>query len=105
MKKFFTSMEWWKLVPDQSVIAAPVWGGRAAAAISEDGDFAVVYYTSRFELPIDIGRVGNSGPVNAIWIDPAAGKTVSETTVGGGEYKFTSPPCCDDAVLLLKRAC
>ena len=102
LKNFFTSLKWWKLRPDQSLFGVKIWGGRATAAISEDGDFAVIYFPSRTELPVNIGYVGGGGPVHATWIDPATGKHVGETVVSGETYCFTSPPCCDDAILLLK---
>jgi hypothetical protein len=101
LKDFFASLAWWKLRPDLSLFGPENTKGRAAA-ISEDGDFAVVYFTSRMALPVHIGRVGGGVNVRAVWIDPASGRRVSEMTVNGDVYEFSSPPCCDDALLLLK---
>jgi len=102
LKGLFSSFKWWKLKPDLTLFAAEMWK-RQAAAISEDADFAVFYFASRMELPINIGRVGNGGPVNVTWIDPASGKVVGESVANGEMYMFTSPACCDDALLILKK--
>ena len=102
LKNFFTSLEWWKLQPDMTLFGKQMWKGRAAA-ISQDNDFAVIYFTSRMDLSIGIGRIGAGGPVRAIWIDPTTGKQVSETVVNGERHSFTSPACCDDALLLITK--
>jgi hypothetical protein len=102
LKDFFTSLEWWKLKPDLTLFTPGTWRARAAA-ISEDGDFAIIYFPSRMELPVNINRIGGGGPVSAIWIDPSNGKKISEYVVSGDLHSFTSPPCCDDAILLLKK--
>jgi hypothetical protein len=100
LKDFFTSLKWWKLVPDLGLFGPDNTRGRAAA-ISEDGDFAVVYFTSRMELSIHIGKLG--GSVRAVWVDPTSGRRVRETAAKGEVYRFSSPPCCDDALLLLLK--
>jgi len=102
LKNFFTSFEWWKLKPDITLFGSETWRTQPAA-ISEDGDFAIVYFTSRMELHIEIDRIGGGGPVKATWIDPVTGKDVGESVVSGNTYSFTSPACCDDAILVLKK--
>ena len=99
LKNFFTSLAWWKLKPDMTLFAPGSWRARAAA-ISEDNDFAVIYYPSRMELPINISRLGSS--VRAVWIDPSDGSHISESAINGDVANLTSPACCDDALLLLK---
>ena len=101
LKNFFESFEWWKLVPDLSLYGHDTWRG-LAAAISEDGDLAIFYFTSRMKLPVHIGRVGGGGSVKATWIDPVTGKDISGLVVSGEFYDFTSPACCDDAILVLR---
>jgi len=101
LKDIFASLEWWKLMPDQSLF--DIWAPEAhAASISEDRDFAVIYFAFRVELPICTGRVGNGGPVRAIWIDPEDGRQVCESVVSGKVHTFSVPASCDDAVLILK---
>ena len=102
LKNFFASFEWWKLKPDLTLFGSETWRDQAAA-ISEDEDLIIIYFASRAELSVNIGRIGNCGPVNATWIDPVTGNEVSESIVCGEFYKFTSPPCCDDAILLIKK--
>jgi len=102
LKDIFTSLEWWKLKPDHTLFCG--WASNAnAAAISEDGDFAVVYFANRAELKVRIGAVGGGGPVRAAWFDPENGERVGEGEVSGETHAFTSPAVCDDAVLLLTR--
>ena len=101
MKDFFTSLEWWKLVPDPTLYGPGILH-KHGAAISQDGDFAVIYFPCRKELTISIYKLG--GTVQAAWIDPTTGKRVSETKISGETHTFTSPACCDDAILLLTKA-
>jgi len=102
LKKFFTSFKWWKLIPDLTLFGSETWR-EPAAAISEDEDFAVIYFPSRIEVPVNIGRIGKGGPVNVSWIDPVTGNEVNNFTADGELYKFTSPACCDDAILFLRK--
>jgi len=102
LKRFFASFEWWKLKPDITLFGSETWRNQAAA-ISEDKDLAIIYFNTRIELPVCIGRIGGGGPVKATWIDPVTGKEIGELTVSGDFYKFTSPPSCDDALLVLKK--
>jgi len=102
LKKFFTSFEWWKLKPDLTLFGSETWREQAAA-ISEDEDFAIIYFKARMELPVNIGRIGKGNPVKATWIDPVTGKETGHLKVDGDFYKFTSPACCDDAILMLTK--
>ena len=102
LKGLFTSVDWWKLVPDQKMFDG--WAPRGnAAAVSEDCDFAVVYFANRADLPLRVGRVGGGSSVRAVWIDPESGGRLGECTVKGDVHRFCSPACCDDAVLLLTK--
>ena len=102
LKNFFTSFDWWKLKPDITLFGSETWRNQAAA-ISEDEDFAIIYFTSRMELPVSIGRIGKGGQVKATWIDPVSGKEIKEFNVNGEAHKFTSPACCDDAILIIRK--
>jgi len=101
LKNFFADFEWWKLKPDLTLFGFETWKGQAAA-ISENEDLIIVYFTSRMELPVEIGRIGKGGNVKATWTDPTTGKAVGESVVSGDFYRFTSPACCDDALLVLR---
>ena len=100
LKDFLTSLEWWKITPYQSLFDA--WVSEAhSAAISEDGDFAIVYFAHREELPIRTGRVCAGEPVRAVWVDPENGNRTDAGLINEQVHAFTSPPSCDDAILLL----
>jgi len=102
LKDLFASLEWWKLIPDNTLFGIG-HSGAHAASISEDNDFAVLYFAHRAERLVYTGRIGGGGPVRATWIDPESGVQVSDSVIREKEFLFYSPACCDDAVLLLRQ--
>ena len=101
LRDFFTSLEWWKLAPDNKIINRPFASGHAAAC-SCDGDFAVIYYAYRWTLRVETGKIAGGKPLAGTWLDPENGKILGEDIYTGAACDITSPAQCDDAVLLLK---
>jgi hypothetical protein len=103
LKDLFTSLEWWKLTPDQQMIK-PLYKGEHAAARSYNGDFAVIYYAHRSTLSINMGKMSNGKPITGNWLDPQTGKWLENNTIYTNPVcEVTSPARCDDAILLLKQ--
>jgi hypothetical protein len=102
MKNALEKKEWWKLVPDQSVIASGAGSppNISVASISSDGDFAFIYFDTNKALSINMSKF--KGAARATWINPANGETQS----GGGPYTGTQslkpPSGLEDALLLLE---
>jgi hypothetical protein len=95
----FRSIEWWKLVPDGSILS----GGKGdVAARSSSGDWILAYLTGDGAVGIDLRWISAAPSAEAWWIDPLTGQRSS----GGvfptnGLQRFSPPPRCEDAVLLL----
>jgi hypothetical protein len=105
LKQVLAPRTWWKLAPDQSVIAVGAGCDKDlnAAACSTDGDWAILYLSTRNPVTVDFGKITSSETVRTTWINPATG----ETTVAGvfpnsGLRPFTPALNSDDAVLVLE---
>jgi hypothetical protein len=72
----FRSIAWWKLVPDDDLLAAQPEPGDAvrhvSASRSEKGDLALIYMPAGGEITLRSGRL--SGNLRAEWFDPRSGK-------------------------------
>ena len=93
MRRLFEQRPWYKMVPDQSVIASEQGAGaqRLIAARAQDGSFVIVYTPHGQPFSIHLNELGRS-PVKAQWYDPRNG---SWTTIGQyanqGVQEFTAP--------------
>ena len=96
MVRFFSSLRWYDLVPDQDHMLVTSGFGKPAdaglvsdsdyvtAAVTADGTLAVVYLPTPRVVTVDMTRF--SGPVTARWFDPTNG---SYTAVSGGPIPNT----------------
>ncbi|MBM3474571.1 MAG: DUF4038 domain-containing protein [Armatimonadetes bacterium] len=95
--------EWWNLVPDQSLIAAPT--DLPIAARSQAGDWALVYLAAGGAVSLNLDRLSPPGTLSACWIDPVTGEAVTMGSVSGARVEeFRAPDAWEDALLLLERA-
>jgi len=98
---FLRSLDWWTLVPDQTVISGDA--GERAAARSRNRDWAIVYLPSGGMVSVDLGALRTSGSAHASWMDPATGRRESAGSFpAAGTHQFTPPQGLADAVLLLQ---
>ena len=74
MRRLFEQRRWYKMVPDQSVLASESGDGpfRLAAARAEDRSFAIAYTPAGQPLRIALNTL-NGSQVKAQWYDPRAG--------------------------------
>lgn len=109
LRNFMVAREWWKFVPDQSIIMGDAGNGAtrlAAVRNVEDGDEAYVYYPTKQSKTISLNCITTSNTVTAKWFDPRNGNT---QTIG--TYKKNINPTIipawpltgnlEDAVLML----
>lgn len=75
MRRLFELRPWYKLVPDQSVIATDPGEGenRVQAARAEDGSFVIAYLPQGKPLRMRMDKVTGKN-VKARWYDPRGGK-------------------------------
>ena len=100
MGNLFRSIEWWKLVPDQSVFEK--WINGNVAARSKDGDWILAYLTSKDTAILNLNKITASETVTGWWIDPLTGnRTKTGTYPTSGSHAFILPEGWEDGVLLI----
>jgi len=99
---------WYRLVPDQSVIASGQRGGEdhIQAARADDGSYALAYLPHGGKIDVDMGKLTGK-TVKARWYDPRTGKwrEIGEYP-SSGTREFVAPSLGDheDWVLVLDDA-
>jgi len=100
--------EWWRLIPDQGVLAAGgTTSGRVLnlAARHEDGRWVMIYLGSKASFSVDMKKVKAGEKVKGFWIDPRDGREVTIGTLSNtGERTFTTPDGWEDALLILEAS-
>jgi len=106
LKKLFTDLQWWNLIPDQSVFADQESSGGTlnTAARSSCGDWIMAYLSSATKVSIEMSKITASDTVEASWVNPATG---TKTRIGNfpntGTRLFSTPDGWEDAILLLEK--
>jgi hypothetical protein len=108
MRRLFELRSWYKLVPDQSVIAEGQGEGedQVRAARAEDGSFVIAYLPSGKPISIKMDKVSGKN-VKAQWYDPRKGtwQSIGEyANTGTREFMAPSRGEKDDWVLVLEDA-
>jgi len=102
MGDIFRSLEWWKLVPDESVFVDSVNGN--VTARSKDGDWIITYLTNMNPLTLQLNTITALKKVTAWWISPVTGKRKKIGTYDtSGNQIFLPPKNWRDAVLLIAK--
>lgn len=108
MRRLFEQRPWYKLMPDQSVLASDAGDGpfRLVAARAEDGSFAMVYSPRGQAVQVHLDKL--KGPhAKARWYDPRDGKWSDAGEFGATGTRDFTPPSRgqnDDWVLVLDSA-
>jgi hypothetical protein len=107
-RKLFALRPWYKMVPDQSVIAAGQGTGedRIQAARAQDGSFILAYATLGNKMSINMDKLSGA-KVNAWWFNPRDGRFITIgkfTNTGVQEFIPPSNYDRDDWVLVLDDA-
>ena len=102
MGDLFRSLEWWRLVPDQSLFVD--WTKGDVAARSSGGDWIVAYLTSKDPVSLKLSAITASDSATATWVDPVTGaKTVIGIFPTSRTKEFSPPAGWEDAVLLIEK--
>ena len=108
MRRLFEQLPWYKLVPDQSVLASDPGPGpdRLVAARAEDGRFVVAYLPRGNAVRVHMSKLAGA-KVKARWYDPRDGswRDIGEFA-NSGVHEFNPPSHGenDDWVLVLEDA-
>ena len=101
--ELFESIEWWRLVPaPEMVLDQPgreAVGRTVVAARSEQGDLAVVYVPSEYQ--VHVALEGMEPRLSAFWFDPRIG---SRSSAAGQAGVFVTPDAKEDYLLVLARS-
>ncbi len=104
MKNFFTSIEWWRLVPDHDLILnqPQLWVDRMVLSRTPSGDIAVAYLPDVSDIVIDMTDFPTD--MEVIWFNPVTNEYVNTSTniSNTGPASQTRPIGWNDTVLLLK---
>jgi hypothetical protein len=104
MRRLFELRPWYKLVPDQALLAAGQGEDLVRAARAEDGSFAIAYLPTGKPVSIKMDRITGKA-VKAQWYDPRKGTwRAIGTFPSTGVRAFTAPSRGekDDWVLVLE---
>lgn len=102
LKFVMTSVQWWKLVPNTTMITESfgVNGQRVCSAVALDKTFGLIYFPEYVEIVVTMNVFG--GTVNARWFNPRTGEYISGGSFqNSGSVRFL-PPSGPDYVLVLK---
>ena len=107
LKEFFTSLEYWRLLPDPELVADQPGKDTPqrfiAAARSEAGDLAVVYIPEGGKVTLRMDRM--KSPVKAEWFDPASGwRKPGEQVENIGIHEFQISHLRDSLLVLRSMA-
>jgi hypothetical protein len=98
----FRSIEWWKLLPDQSIFINQIEGNSAARSI--DGDWILAYLTNTDPVTLNLDYLTGSNTVAGWWIDPTTGKRIKIGTFPVQvNHEFIAPEGWQDAVLFIGK--
>jgi MYXO-CTERM domain-containing protein len=101
-QELFRRLEWWKLVPDQSILIAGEGTGeeQKVAARSSEGDVVLVYFPTPTEATVDLSAITLHSQADVRWHDPTDGSEQGGGTVPtSGSSPFTPPAGWEDALL------
>jgi len=107
LKKIFMAREeWWRLVPDQSILAS---GGQTdgdvlnLAGRHKDGKWVMVYLGSKSSFSVNMNKITSGNKVSAFWIDPRTGDSLSIGSFSNKAVEsFSTPNGWEDALLILE---
>lgn len=104
-KNFYTSLEWWKLVPRFNDSA---WGdflNASQAFLSSDGNKTyVVFFTGSAATPATLKQMDDASTYAARWFNPRNGEyqEIGTVTPKRNQWSIPDRPSAEDWVLLLK---
>ena len=98
----FRSIEWWQLVPDQSIFTDWIKGN--VAARSSRGDWILAYLTDKSSVNVKLSAITAADTASAWWVDPVTGARTSIGVFPTSRIKeFTPPGDWQDAILLIEK--
>jgi hypothetical protein len=104
-KKFYTSLEWWKLVPRFNDHAWGYFLNASQSFLSSDGhDTYVVFFTGSARTPASLNQMDSTSTYAAQWFNPRNGEyqVIGTVTPKASQWIIPDRPTAEDWVLLVK---
>jgi hypothetical protein len=105
-KRFYTSLEWWKLVPRFNDNAWASFADTSRSLLSSDGqDTYVVFFFGGGTSTGALNQMENLSTYAAQWFNPRDGqyKNIGTFTQKGSQWVIPDRPTAEDWVLLVRR--
>ncbi len=103
---FFSSIEWWRLVPSHELIQNQPGDDtlKMVASKSREGDMVLAYLPDNSDIVLDLKDF--SGPLTGTWFSPVTGtyKSISKPVIPKSGILFSRPEGWEDSVLLLTKS-
>ncbi len=101
---FFSSINWWQLVPKHNAIISDETDEtkKMAFAVSDSGDFGVAFLPNNNAIKLDMRYFTEN--VNSFWLNPVTGKILKgeQNVANSGRHNFI-PPYFGEWTLYLKN--
>lgn len=105
-KKFYTDIEWWKLIPRFEDMTWADFPDRNQSLISTNGqDTYVVYFYNRVPSTGTLKNLEKNESYNAKWFNPGNGSytNIAKFETADGTWKIPDKPDSEDWVLLVEK--
>jgi len=100
VRDVFESVDWWNLLPDQTILTNAVKGNAAARSVK--GDWIIAYITGAGQVSLKLDKIRVS-TVKGYKVDPRSGERTYLGAIPVSQaYNFTLPAGWEDAVLIFK---
>jgi hypothetical protein len=106
LQRFLTAREWWKLVPDQTILRNGEENGerRKVAVRAEDGSGVYIFFPTNEPAALRMPALGAAARFPAFWLDPRDGHTEEIGVLTESQAGNVRPPAgWEDAVLVIER--
>ncbi|MGH2559469.1 MAG: DUF4038 domain-containing protein [Thermomicrobiales bacterium] len=102
LRQFFEDVEWWNLVPDQSILVDESGDGGTLNVALRSGDVVIAYLPNPATVVLAMDRIRAAGEIRATWVDPRSGeRSAIDACPGAGARSFSTPEGWEDALLVL----
>jgi hypothetical protein len=106
LKRFLAAREWWKLVPDQTLLRNGEENGerRKVAVRAADHSVAYLFFPVNESAALRLDALGAAAAFPAAWLDPRDGHTETIGVLSDKTASDVKPPDgWEDAVLVIER--
>jgi hypothetical protein len=105
-KRFYTGLEWWKLLPRFNDLAWATFADASRSLLSSDGqETFVVFFFGSGQSTGTLNRMNDHSTYSAQWFNPRDGQyiNISTFTIKGSQLEIPERPSAEDWVLLVRN--